>query len=101
MNTKEAREWLITIVALGVIIYFATDKRFEDLPSGWLALLGAMLSLPVLGYGVKMMGGNGDRSRNGKSAVPRPPNDDGSGVDRTDPDDSDRARHDRARLLPA
>lgn len=48
---KEAREWIMFLVAIGLVIYFAVSG--VELSPWWLMLLGAMLGLSVLVTGIQ------------------------------------------------
>lgn len=49
--SSDAREWIMFLVAIGIIIYFAV--RGSDLSGWWLMLLGSMLGLSMLVAGVQ------------------------------------------------
>lgn len=63
MRGGEAREWIMFLVAIGLVIYFAVSRI--ELSPWWLMLLGAMLGLSVLVTGIQRSFGGG-----GKDAEP-------------------------------
>lgn len=58
---SEAREWIMFLVAIGLVIYFAVSRI--ELSPWWLMLLGAMLGLSVLVTGIQRAFGSSPPER--------------------------------------
>lgn len=65
----EAREWIMFLVAIGLVIYFAVSRI--ELSPWWLMLLGSMLGLSVLVTGIQRAFGGGDSVKNDDDAPPQ------------------------------
>lgn len=58
---REAREWILFLVGIGLVIYFASSRPQLDV--GWLMLIGSMLGLSVLASGIRNTGSDDSDDR--------------------------------------